>query len=121
MSASAPPFRAVKADAGVRAAGERVLDGTILLLDGSLQDLERDKRSARGAALRDDRDLACVEGRVNVPAEVITHGAEGNLLMFSHGPHGTVCAVQLRYAYRLNPTPGQRIALAKAFGCARVV
>jgi putative transposase len=29
--------------------------------------------------------------------------------------------VQLRYAYRLNPTPGQRIALAKAFGCARVV
>jgi putative transposase len=29
--------------------------------------------------------------------------------------------VQLRYAYRLNPTPGQRIALARAFGCARVV
>jgi putative transposase len=29
--------------------------------------------------------------------------------------------VQLRYAYRLNPTPGQGIALAKAFGCARVV
>ena len=29
--------------------------------------------------------------------------------------------MQLRYAYRLNPTPGQRIALARAFGCARVV
>ena len=29
--------------------------------------------------------------------------------------------VQLRYAYRLNPTPGQRRALARAFGCARVV
>jgi putative transposase len=29
--------------------------------------------------------------------------------------------VQLRFNYRLNPTPGQRIALAKAFGCARVV
>jgi len=29
--------------------------------------------------------------------------------------------MQLRYRYRLNPTPGQRIALAKAFGCARVV
>ena len=28
--------------------------------------------------------------------------------------------VQLRYAFRLNPTPGQRIALARAFGCARV-
>jgi putative transposase len=29
--------------------------------------------------------------------------------------------VQLRYNYRLYPTPGQRIALARAFGCARVV
>lgn len=29
--------------------------------------------------------------------------------------------VQLRYAYRLNPTPAQRRALARAFGCARVV
>ena len=30
-------------------------------------------------------------------------------------------AVQLRYNYRLYPTPGQRAALARAFGCARVV
>ncbi len=29
--------------------------------------------------------------------------------------------MQLRYGYRLYPTPGQRTALAKAFGCARVV
>jgi IS605 OrfB family transposase len=29
--------------------------------------------------------------------------------------------VQLRYNYRLYPTPGQCIALARAFGCARVV
>ncbi|MGI5285118.1 RNA-guided endonuclease InsQ/TnpB family protein [Nonomuraea polychroma] len=29
--------------------------------------------------------------------------------------------MRLRYAYRINPTPGQRIALARAFGCARVV
>ena len=29
--------------------------------------------------------------------------------------------MQLRYNYRLYPTPGQRTALAKAFGCARVV
>jgi putative transposase len=29
--------------------------------------------------------------------------------------------VQLRYNYRVYPDPGQRIALAKAFGCARVV
>ena len=29
--------------------------------------------------------------------------------------------MQLRYAYRLNPTPAQRRALGRAFGCARVV
>ncbi|MFF3617043.1 RNA-guided endonuclease InsQ/TnpB family protein, partial [Streptomyces sp. NPDC002580] len=27
----------------------------------------------------------------------------------------------LRYSFRLEPTPGQRIALARTFGCARVV
>jgi hypothetical protein len=30
-------------------------------------------------------------------------------------------AVQVRYRYRLYPTPGQQQALARAFGCARVV
>lgn len=29
--------------------------------------------------------------------------------------------MQVRYRYRLNPTPGQRIMLAKTFGCARTV
>ncbi|WP_406258132.1 helix-turn-helix domain-containing protein [Streptomyces chartreusis] len=29
--------------------------------------------------------------------------------------------VQLRYNFRLYPSAGQRIALARAFGCARVV
>ncbi|MFB7877084.1 RNA-guided endonuclease InsQ/TnpB family protein [Nocardia sp. NPDC056064] len=29
--------------------------------------------------------------------------------------------MQLRYRFRLNPTPGQQVALARAFGCARVV
>jgi hypothetical protein len=28
---------------------------------------------------------------------------------------------QLRYAFRLHPEPGQRLALARAFGCVRVV
>ena len=37
------------------------------------------------------------------------------------GPQPYGARVQLRYAYRLNPTPGQRQALARAFGCARVV
>jgi len=31
------------------------------------------------------------------------------------------CGVQLRYNFRVEPTSGQRIALARAFGCARVV
>ena len=37
------------------------------------------------------------------------------------GPQPYGARVQLRYAYRLDPTPGQRQALARAFGCARVV
>lgn len=32
-----------------------------------------------------------------------------------------LASVHLRYRYRIEPTPGQRIALSKAFGCARVV
>jgi putative transposase len=32
-----------------------------------------------------------------------------------------LCIVQIRYNYRVSPTPGQRDALARAFGCARVV
>jgi len=34
---------------------------------------------------------------------------------------GTVLVVQLRYHFRVYPTPGQQIELARAFGCARVV
>jgi len=32
-----------------------------------------------------------------------------------------VVSMQLRYSFRLYPTPGQCVALARAFGCARVV
>ena len=35
------------------------------------------------------------------------------------GPQPYGAGVQLRYAYRLDPTPGQCQALARAFGCAR--
>src|SRR5690625_5961217 len=31
------------------------------------------------------------------------------------------CVVQFRYNFRLYPTPGQKQALARTFGCARVV
>ena len=39
----------------------------------------------------------------------------------SVGPSPYGAYVQLRYAYRLYPAPSQRQALARAFGCARVV
>lgn len=32
-----------------------------------------------------------------------------------------MCLVRLRYQFRVYPTPGPRIKLARAFGCARVV
>jgi hypothetical protein len=49
MSASAPRFRAVvKADGGVRAAGERALDRPVLLLDVLAQN--RDRGTADGPA-----------------------------------------------------------------------
>src|SRR5450631_1174060 len=37
------------------------------------------------------------------------------------GPVACSGVVQVRYRYRLYPAPGQRQALARAFGCARVV
>jgi len=47
--------------------------------------------------------------------------ATAALLRDCHRP--TLCsgAVQVRYRYRLYPAPGQQQALARAFGCARVV
>jgi hypothetical protein len=35
--------------------------------------------------------------------------------------YGTVLLVQLRYNFRVYPTPGQQIELGRVFGCARVV
>jgi transposase len=43
-----------------------------------------------------------------------------NIAVKSHRNEYNI-VVQLRYNYRLYPTPGQRVALARAFGCARVV
>ena len=36
-------------------------------------------------------------------------------------PNGVIVVVRLRYNFRVYPEPGQRMALARAFGCARVV
>ncbi len=58
------------------------------------------------------------EHRVCVQQERAVPAGERAVLV---GPQPYGARVQLRYAYRLNPTPGQRQALARAFGCARVV
>src|SRR5690606_18221915 len=68
------------------------------------------------AAGRVERLNAC-GGQVRPPAAVAQAGEAG-----THPPPGEdVNKMQLRYNFRLYPTPGQRAALAKAFGCARVV
>jgi putative transposase len=42
------------------------------------------------------------------------------VVIVSHRP-GSFSCMQVRYRYRIDPTPGQRQALARVFGCARVV
>ena len=42
------------------------------------------------------------------------------VVVLSHRPR-KVIGMLVRYRYRIDPTPGQRQALARAFGCARVV
>jgi putative transposase len=42
------------------------------------------------------------------------------VVVLSHGP-ASLIGVHLRYRYRVEPAGEQRSALAKAFGCARVV
>jgi transposase len=43
-----------------------------------------------------------------------------NILFLSYAAR-SLMGMRLRYRYRLYPTPAQRLALARAFGCARVV
>jgi Helix-turn-helix domain len=42
------------------------------------------------------------------------------VVSLSHPPH-ILSGMLVRYRYRIDPTPSQRQALARAFGCARVV
>jgi hypothetical protein len=42
------------------------------------------------------------------------------VILMSHRPN-MLSSMLVRYRYRIDPTPGQRRALARAFGCARVV
>ena len=58
-------------------------------------------------------DSATLQDEDTVPASAHVPG-------FGHETRNTEW-VQLRYNYRLYPSPGQRQALARAFGCARVV
>jgi putative transposase len=54
-----------------------------------------------------------VERRDDVSASTV-------VVILSHRPH-MLGGMLVRYRYRIDPTPGQRQALARAFGCARVV
>jgi hypothetical protein len=71
-------------------------------------------------------DNGCQSGRGCVGL-VAYGGRSGGLVLLLGLPNPDVSAVghaelvQLRYNYRLYPTPGQRAALARALGCARVV
>ncbi|WP_435122118.1 RNA-guided endonuclease InsQ/TnpB family protein [Micromonospora tulbaghiae] len=60
------------------------------------------------------------EDQVDVHCEnAVSAGA--NVCKLSHEPTCTVFPVQLRYQFRVYPTPGHQVELARAFGCARVV
>jgi putative transposase len=54
---------------------------------------------------------ACLQVLLH-PAQKVVHRRRGA---------DRLAIVQLRYSFRAYPTPGQQIALARAFGCARVV
>jgi hypothetical protein len=61
----------------------------------------------------DHEDQLHVEGSDDVPAWAV-------VVILSHRAH-ILSGMLVRYRYRINPTPSQRQALARAFGCARVV
>ena len=58
-------------------------------------------------------DQLHVEGRDDGSASTV-------VVILSHRPH-MLGGMLVRYRYRIEPTPSQRQALARAFGCARVV
>jgi putative transposase len=62
----------------------------------------------------DDEDHLDEQGFENLLSASVDVTVSGRETRYS-------ASVQLRYNYRLYPTPGQRAALARAFGCARVV
>ena len=89
---------------------------------------------AEAAAHRPHRVLAGPgQVRAGDTAPVLGHENQVNMERGNHVPAAAVVvvdcqrplaccgAVQVRYRYRIYPSPGQRQALARAFGCARVV
>jgi IS605 OrfB family transposase len=73
----------------------------------------------RRAVAFDDGVLAEVVGGVDPVAKFLARFSYTHANI--HRSDGTLFTVQLRYSFRIYPTPGQRVALAQAFGCARVV
>src|SRR4029453_4904579 len=64
-------------------------------------------------------DDALHEHQVGVECKTVVATSTDGLVL-SHEA-SILGAIRLRYRFRLHPTPAQREALARAFGCARVV
>jgi putative transposase len=60
-----------------------------------------------------DEDQMHIECRDDVSSSTV-------VILMSHRPN-MLSSMLVRYRYRIDPTPSQRRALARAFGCARVV
>jgi hypothetical protein len=92
--------------------------GPLASMPGQFRELLR-QRSGRDALEGVDQP-----GQVGVGEDrmaVLGHETKwACVVCLSHGP-SRLFGMQLRYRYRLDPTPAQRQALACAFGCARVV
>ncbi|MER5402168.1 helix-turn-helix domain-containing protein, partial [Streptomyces sp. NPDC002599] len=88
--------------------------------DTTLDELDEGVRSASSGLLRGYPGFQAGEEN-EAPAE------QGRESRFGPGGTGVVSGgqyvghVYLRYSFRLELTPGQRIALARTFGCARLV
>jgi transposase len=90
----------------------RVLHQQVLVVFFAVEFLQF--RVERAAPVFRYEDLIDVHGGNCVPAVAVSTGV-------CHRPAVASGVVQVRYRYRLYPSPGQQQAPARAFGCARVV
>lgn len=66
------------------------------------------------ASVLSHKDQVDVHRRNDMPASSVG-------FLCDHRPNAIMASMKVRYRYRIDPTPGQRVMLARTFGCARVV